>query len=451
MPRVTIHAPSGPPVSYRLQGDAMTVGRSTVSDLVVHDPALSRLHAELRRGAYGWEIIDRASSNGTTVNGRPVSQPTRLASGDRIHIGDTTLVFDLGDGPASRADDDGSATRTIRLGADDDEIVGQSPAIVELLRRVDRVAASSSSVLITGENGTGKELVARRLHRRSGRTGPLVVVNCPALPGSLLESELFGVERGVATGVEARAGLFEAADGGTIMLDEVGDMPLGAQAALLRVLQERSVVRLGARRSIAVDVRVVAATNHDLEADVAAGRFRRDLFHRLEVVSLHVPPLRERAGDVPLLAAFALGRARGPSHTLAPETIAALSRHDFPGNVRELLHAIEQAAMFAEDGTILPEHLPPAIGRTPLNAKPDPLVALCHDLLDGRRSFWLAVRDPFLARELSRDDARRLVERLHAECGGSYKRLAERLDLAGGDYKRLLNFLRNHDLGVNRR
>jgi DNA-binding NtrC family response regulator len=234
------------------------------------------------------------------------------------------------------------------------EMVGSGPAMRRLFELVRRTAPSEGRVLVTGENGTGKELVARALHDSSRRKdGPFVKLNCAAVPAELIESELFGHERGAFTGaVAARRGRFEQADGGTLFLDEVGDMPAAMQAKVLRVLQEGEFERVGGQQTLRVDVRVVAATNKDLEAEVKAGRFREDLFYRLAVVPIAAPPLRERREDVPELAARFLAEAcerngRKPM-TLAREALLALQGHDWPGNVRELRNLVERLAILCD-------------------------------------------------------------------------------------------------------
>ncbi len=228
-------------------------------------------------------------------------------------------------------------------------IVTRSPKMEDLLRQARLVAESDASVLIFGDSGTGKELLARAIHRASKRTdGPFVAVNCGAIPAELLESELFGHARGAFTGaVQAHRGLFQSADGGTLFLDEIGDMPLPLQVKLLRVLQEGEVRPLGATQSIPVDVRVISATHRDLEAQRAAGLFREDLYYRLNVVSLRLPPLAERREDIPVLATHFLRRLaeryHKPQPTLAPEAMALLIAAPWPGNVRQLLNLLEQA------------------------------------------------------------------------------------------------------------
>ena len=235
--------------------------------------------------------------------------------------------------------------------------VGDSPAARRVLDLVSRVAASRISVLLTGESGTGKELVARMIHARSERAEkPFVAINCAALPETLLESELFGIERGVATGVEARPGKFETAQGGTLFLDEIGDMPQALQAKLLRVLQEREIERVGGRRRVPIDVRVLAATHARLQERIARGEFREDLYYRLRVVEIELPPLRERREDIPRLVRYFLERfaARESKDvpTLERDAYAALLAHDFPGNIRELENLLEGAAALSQGGAI---------------------------------------------------------------------------------------------------
>ena len=242
-------------------------------------------------------------------------------------------------------------------------LLGHSPAMQDLYKMIGRVAPTDMTVLLSGESGTGKELVARAIHQHSLRaTGPWVALNCAAIPELLLESELFGHERGAFTGAsERKLGSFEEASGGTLFLDEAGELPLAVQAKLLRALQEREIRRLGGRESIAVDVRIIAATNKNLEAAIASGEFREDLYYRLNVIHLHLPPLRARREDIPLLAQYFLLRYRRdlerPVGGLAPEALEALLTHTWPGNVRELENTIQQALMACRGYLITREDL----------------------------------------------------------------------------------------------
>jgi len=243
-----------------------------------------------------------------------------------------------------------------------EEIVGSSPALQRVLAQVAKVAQTDSTVLIMGETGTGKELLARAIHKRSRRAnGAFIRVNCAAIPPSLIASELFGHEKGAFTGaLQRRLGRFEAADGGTIFLDEIGELPPEAQVALLRVLQEREIERVGSSHPIAVDVRVIAATNRDLEAAVERGAFREDLFYRFNVFPIRLPPLRERAEDIPILVEYLVDHyAKQVGKTIRnipKQTLQLLQAYDWPGNVRELQNVIERAIVLSEDETFLLDH-----------------------------------------------------------------------------------------------
>ena len=250
-------------------------------------------------------------------------------------------------------------------------IIGKSPALVRVLDLVSKIAPTRSTVLLTGESGTGKEIIAEAIHYASPRLDrPLIKVNCGALTETLLESELFGHEKGAFTGAyQQRIGRFESANGGTIFLDEIGEMSLGMQVKLLRVLQDGSYERVGSSRTIQVDVRIIAATNRLLEAEVKAGRFRQDLFYRLNVISIEIPPLRERLEDIPLLAGFFLNkytdRNQKKIQGLSADVGRALSVYDWPGNVRELENIIERAVSLCQTGLIELNDLPERILANP--------------------------------------------------------------------------------------
>jgi DNA-binding NtrC family response regulator len=248
------------------------------------------------------------------------------------------------------------------------ELIGQSPAMREIFALIKRIAHGRSSVLITGESGTGKEVVARAIHFHGDRTEKAFVpINCTAIPEGLLESELFGHVRGAFTGAHAsKRGLFEKADGGTLFLDEIGDMGLVLQGKLLRVLQDREIRAVGGTQSVRVDVRIIAATNRDLEAEIAAGRFREDLFYRLNVIPVHIPPLRERTEDVPaLVEAFLRRHADGRRRFFSPEALERLLAHGWRGNGRELENVIERALALSDAETLGPEDVPLPGGATP--------------------------------------------------------------------------------------
>src|SRR5690348_13424005 len=268
------------------------------------------------------------------------------------------------------------------------ELVGRGPALEALARQIDLVAPTDAAVLILGESGTGKELVAREVHRRSTRAGkPLIRVNCAAVPRELYESEFFGHARGAFTGaLRDRAGRFELADGGTLFLDEVGEIPLELQAKLLRVLQEGELERVGEERTRKVDVRVIAASNRDLRAEAEAGRFRQDLFYRLSVFPVELPPLQKRPEDVPLLAehflALAARKLGRPKPRLTLANVQALQRYPWPGNVRELQHVIERAAILS-DGARLAIDLPAGGEDRPARPAPPARPAASRVLTDA--------------------------------------------------------------------
>lgn len=270
-----------------------------------------------------------------------------------------------------------------------DELVGSSPAMQDVFKRIALVAATNVPVLITGQSGTGKELVARAIHRHSSCAGgPLVPVNLAALNLALVESELFGHARGAFTGAEAaRQGLLELADGGTVFFDEAGEIPLSVQVKLLRALEQQEVTPVGDARPRTVSFRVIAATHRDLRTEVRGGTFREDLFFRLAVFEIELPPLRARKEDIPVLAEHFLNRLHGGGQAIAfaPEAIEELRGRSWPGNVRELRNAVERAALVARSGTIFPEHLPPANPASSANA-------------DGTMELAEAVRDWAAAR-----------------------------------------------------
>lgn len=278
-------------------------------------------------------------------------------------------------------------------------IVGKSAAIQEVVEKIVQIAPVGSTVLITGESGTGKELVARGLHRLSPRRGkPFIAVNIAALPETLLESELFGHEKGAFTGANSlRKGIFELANGGTVFLDEIAEMPPGPQTRLLRVLEQREFMRVGGGESLKVDVRVIAATNRDLRQAVELGEFRRDLYYRLDVLNIHLPPLRQRREDIPLLV-HAFIRELSREHQrefkgIAPDALDILFGYDWPGNVRELRNLIESMVVLAPGSIIRPGDIPPEVRRGAGRSLPSPVVS-SSGLTDTRVSGETPARIP---------------------------------------------------------
>jgi len=305
-------------------------------------------------------------------------------------------------------------------------LFGKSSRMREVFARVARVSASNCTVLIAGETGTGKELVAQALHYNdSTRLGPLIAVNCAALPEPLLESEFFGHEKGAFTGADRqKKGRFEQASGGTLLLDEIGALPMGMQAKLLRVLQDGTFERVGGGEMIQAETRVLAATNVDLAEAVAAGLFREDLYYRLNVVTIELPPLRERIEDLPLLVEHFLGRLaerRFPLKTMARETLSRLARYEWPGNVRELEHVVEQMVVTTSGPEIEPENLPPQIVATreePFGLDFDvrrPLQQITDELTER----------VYLQRVLERHRGR--IDRCAEHCGLSRRSISEKL------------------------
>lgn len=328
-----------------------------------------------------------------------------------------------------------------------DAIVVADGAMQQLYRMVDRIAPSTISVLLLGETGAGKEVLASEIHRRSPRAEkPFLPLNCAALTEALLESELFGHERGSFTGAgQAKPGLLETANGGTVLLDEVGEMPTSIQAKLLRVLEDRQVLRVGALKPRSIDVRFIAATNRDLEADVARGGFRQDLYFRLNGISLVIPPLRERVAEIEKLArafiAQAAGRDGRGTPTLAPDALELLRRYPWPGNIRELRNVMERAVLLCGDGAIGPEHLPPEKFRATYvtapppafvpRPPPSPPVPASVSAEEVTRPVAVALPPPprSLRDEIRETEERRITEAL-AACGGNQTRAAKMLDIS---------------------
>jgi len=327
------------------------IGTAETADLRLSDPTVSREHCEIVLGDGKVLIRDLQSRNGTFVNGVQVIA-AHLTKGTIIKLGRTELSFDSG-----RADTAVARSDLDRFGS----LVGTSPQMQAVFAFLEQVAASDVTVLIQGETGTGKDLAANSIHYASERRdNPILVVDCGAISPNLLESELFGHERGAFTGADkARAGVFESASGGTIFLDEIGELSLELQPKLLRVLEQREIRRVGGANVIPIDVRIIAATNRDLAEEVKLGRFRQDLYYRLMVAQVTMPPLRERKQDLPLIVRAILeqteSRERGEALFARPDFTAALYSHKWPGNARELRNYV--ARCLAMQQYVAPEIL----------------------------------------------------------------------------------------------
>jgi DNA-binding NtrC family response regulator len=358
----------------------------------------------------------------------------------------------------------GSESRhSMTTATSESQLVGDSPAISELRLEIERTARSEAKVLITGESGVGKELVARAVHAHSVRAPrPFVAVNCAGLPETLLESELFGHVKGSFTGAyRDKQGKLELADGGTLFLDEVGEMTLRMQGLLLRFLETGELQKVGADRVRAtVSIRVIAATNKNLRDLIAQQAFREDLFYRLNVIHLVVPPLRERRSDIPSLVDRFLSRSTATGHYalrgVAPETMDALVKYSWPGNVRELQNLVERLAVTCQREIALPEDLPPEIRLLPFGTyKPrrerrrTVSDELYQKLVESGESFWTAVYPLYMNREITRGNLRDLVKKGLQEARGNYRIVVRLFNMDSGDYKRFLNFLRTHECQVS--
>jgi two-component system, NtrC family, response regulator AtoC len=344
-------------------GSTVVLGRGSDVDIRIDEIAISRRHARLENGD-SLILEDLGSANGTRVDGRRLAPGERveLAAGTTIKLGTVAVVVCRpGAQGASPAAPSGAAVSA----AAQPDVVVTSPKMKALYELAERVAGAPISVLLFGETGAGKEILAETIHRCSPRADkPFLRLNCGALSDSLLESELFGHEKGAFTGaVQTKPGLIESADGGTVFLDEIGEMPASLQVKLLRVLEERRITRVGGLKSRPIDVRVIAATHRDLEDEIQRGRFRQDLFFRLNGISLTIPPLRERTEEIEglarlFLAQFSRRAGRQISPVLSPEALALLKEHDWPGNIRELRNLMERALVLSTGHVITVDHLP---------------------------------------------------------------------------------------------
>ncbi len=330
---------------FVIAGDVIRVGKAPENDLVLADETVSRVHFEIVRDAKGYLVRDMKSTNGTFLDSAEVKE-AYLRAGSVIKAGEVELKFTPFEERIEILPSEKEA-----LG----DMVGKSPAMREIFGLVEKIAPTDATVLIEGETGTGKDMIARTLHQLSPRADkPFIVVDCGAVAGTLIESELFGHEKGSFTGASsARQGAFELASGGTVFLDELGELSLDLQPKLLRVLEQRELRRVGGQKTIKVDLRVIAATRKDLRSEVEKGKFREDLYFRLNVVPITAPSLRERREDIPLLIDSMLKKLAPGGVNLADSTRAALMAHDWPGNVRELRNVIERALALGADPGML--------------------------------------------------------------------------------------------------
>jgi transcriptional regulator with GAF, ATPase, and Fis domain len=341
------------------------------------------------------------------------------------------------------------------------QLIGNAPLLVELKQEIQQVAQSDAKVLITGESGVGKELVARAVHMGSRRAQrPFVAVNCAGLPETLLESELFGHVKGSFTGAyRDKPGKLELADEGTMFLDEIGEMTLRMQGLLLRFLETGELQKVGADHTVGrVDVRVIAATNKNLRDLVAQGVFREDLFYRINVIHLAVPSLRERKEDIPLLiehflASFTQNNGHHSVRHIAPDAFSLLCEYRWPGNVRELENVIERLVVTGRGESARVEDLPPEVrahqSGVSMRPKRERRRTVADDLfkrlIEDGESFWTAVYPLYMRREITRSNVRDLVNKALAEARGNYKVVARLFNMDAGDYKKFLNFLRKHN------
>jgi transcriptional regulator with GAF, ATPase, and Fis domain len=431
-------------------GAATTVGRGAGNDVALDDPAASRRQTVIRADEDGFVVSDLGSANGTLLNTSRLFAPTRLKSGDSLTIGSTTLTFlcetePVADGEEPKDD----STRVRDEARTSGVLLGASAAMEELFHLIEKASASPLPTLLEGETGTGKELVARAIHQASSASrGPFLPVNCAAVPENLLESELFGHRRGAFTGaMNDHEGLFEAAQGGTVFLDEIGEMPLPMQPKVLRVLQEGEVTRIGEIRPRKVNFRLVAATNRDLLHEVERGAFRSDLYYRVSAFPIHIPPLRERRDDIPLLVdsflASASRRQGKRVGRVTADAMGALCAFSWPGNVRELQNEIQRTVALAGPGDAIGvQHLSPKLtgagegsaddtdgGRA---ATREPGAGVREDAKHGGAGSLREARNAF--------EARYIAEVLDQE-GGSVLRAARVLGLTrAGLYKKLKEF-----------
>ncbi len=439
VPRIeaVVEVEAGKPSQKRatLEADVLRIGSHPSNELVIDDRTVSRFHCRLTRGPRAWRLTDSESLNGTKVAGLWVRDADLTMPECRIELGDSVVVVrEAGHkslpplGPS------------MSFGA----LYGASQAMRKMYDALSRVARTDATVLVEGESGTGKELITAEVVRRGPRAGkPFIVVDCGSIAPTVVESELFGHARGSFTGADRlRIGAFEAADGGTVFLDEIGELPPEIQPKLLRVLETGEIRRMGENQLRKVDVRVIAATNRQLEREVNQGRFREDLFFRLSVVTVRVPPLRERREDIPLLVDTFLAslEAMDKRHLFTPDVLEVMAKHDWPGNVRELRNFVERRVVFEMGGLgldgdgVAPSSRPgaPASGSSPPASSPP-----AGPVIDIERPFRVA-KD-----ELIDTFERRYLTDLLAWAEGNVSRAARKAKI---DRMYLHRLLQHHGL-----
>lgn len=357
--QLIVYSPDGNRRKFELgTKKIIRIGKKTDNDIVVNDKTVSRYHVEIHHNDDNSYLLkDLNSTNGTTINDMKVRE-AYLSQGDQVEIGETKIEFQTYD-------------ENVQIEPSEEnyfsDMVGKSKKIRQIFGILKRISPSQATVIIEGETGTGKELVAKAIHENSLRKDkPFITFDCSAVAANLIESELFGHMKGAFTGaIKDRVGAFEAANGGTIFLDEIGELTLDLQPKLLRALEQREIKRVGSTKSVSLDVRVISATNRNLKDEVQNGKFREDLYYRLSVVKIQVPPLRERLEDIPLIVEKILSAARfnrKPDGTfyvtrVEDDALKILQRYQWPGNVRELNNVIERSVSFSENGIIKGSHL----------------------------------------------------------------------------------------------
>jgi DNA-binding NtrC family response regulator len=422
---LTVEVEAGKPTSRTVvhEGDVCRIGTHPSNDLKLEDPSVSRFHCRLVPDRHGWRVEDAGSMNGTWLQGLRIQSAT-LPPETVLTIGESTLRI-----RATEAADRNLVASMPGLGA----LTGTGLAMRKLFALIEKVAASDINCFIHGESGTGKELVAAEIVQRGARADkPFVVVDCGAITPSLVESELFGHVRGAFTGADRdRVGAFEAADGGTVFLDEIGELPLAVQPKLLRALEQREIRRVGETRARKVNVRLLAATNRDLEREVNKGNFREDLYFRIAVITLRVPPLRERTEDIPhLIRAFLADLGETDKESLfTPEVVEELAAHEWPGNVRELRNYVERSIVLQTGRAPLSEARPSS------HSRPDLAAAAASAEVDPRIPFKKAKEA--LIDNFERSYLRALLQ----TCGGNMTQAAR---MAGIDRMYLHRLVQKH-------